>query len=107
VTEAEDGGEGVRRYLEDGPFDLILLDLNLPIFSGIEVSRRVKERDSGQKIMIVSAAIVRDHEDTLIELGVNHFLTKPYHPENLLAHIRLELDRPTGSASNNVVEARP
>jgi DNA-binding response OmpR family regulator len=100
VCEAEDGGEGVRRYLEDGPFDLLLVDLNLPVFSGVEVCRRIKFQSPAQKMMICSAAIIREHEDALISLGVNHFLTKPYHPENLLAHIRLELDRPEGSRAN-------
>jgi two-component system, chemotaxis family, chemotaxis protein CheY len=97
VCEAEDGGEGVRRYQEDGPFDLLLVDLNLPVFSGVEVCRRVKRMSPGQKVMILSAAIIREHEDALVSLGVDHFLTKPYHPDNLLAHIRLELDRPACS----------
>jgi DNA-binding response OmpR family regulator len=94
VSEAEDGAEGIRRYLEDGPFDLLLVDLNLPVFSGVEVCRRVKRERPDQKVMICSAAIVREHEDALHDLGIDHFLTKPYHPENLLAQIRLELDRP-------------
>ena len=97
VFEAEDGGQGVRRYQEDGPFDLLLVDLNLPVFSGVEVCRRVKRLCPGQKVMICSAAIVQEHEDDLVGLGVDHFLTKPYHPDNLLAHIRLELDRPAPS----------
>ena len=97
VSEAEDGGEGVRRYLEDGPFDLLLVDLNLPVFSGVEVCRKVKRRSPGQKVMICSAAIVRGARGRPPRhSGVDHFLTKPYHPENLLAHIRLELNRPTG-----------
>jgi DNA-binding response OmpR family regulator len=108
VSEAEDGAEGVKRYEEEGPFDLILLDLNLPVFSGIEVSRRVKARNPDQKIMILSAVIVRDHEEALFQMGVNHFLTKPYHPENLLAHIGLELARPIGSHTpEHVIRASP
>ena len=94
VAEAEDGGEGVRRYHQDGPFDLLLVDLNLPVFSGVEVCRRVKARCPSQKVMICSAAIIQEHEDALIGLGVVHFLTKPYHPDHLLAHIRREIDGP-------------
>ena len=97
VFEAEDGGEGIRRYLEGGPFDLLLVDLNLPVCSGVEVCRQVKRRCPEQKVMICSAAIVRENEDALVKLGVDHFLTKPYHPENLLAHIRRELDRPSST----------
>ena len=92
VVEAEDGGDGVRRYQEEGPFDLLLVDLNLPVFSGVEVCRRVKSRCPSQKVMICSAAIVREHEEALVALGVDHFLTKPYHPEDLLTHIRQEIE---------------
>ena len=51
--------------------------------------------------MICSAAIVQENEEALVSIGVAHFLTKPYHPENLLAHIRLELDGPMPSTSGH------
>lgn len=41
--------------------------------------------------MICSAAILADHERDLSELGIGHFLTKPYRAEDLLAHIAYEL----------------
>lgn len=93
VQEAEDGGEGVRQYLEDGPFDLLLVDLKMPVMSGVEVCRRVRRIRPDQRIMICSAAISREHDEALRAIGVDHHLTKPYHPESLLAHIRQELLR--------------
>ena len=97
VTEAGDGAEGVDRFGDSGPFDLVLLDLNLPVFSGVEVCRRIKRRNPDQRVMICSAAILRDHEDALSLLGVEHFLTKPYHPVDLISHITLELDQRLGA----------
>lgn len=41
VVEAADGREGVDRFHDSGPFDLLLVDLNLPVFSGVEVCRQV------------------------------------------------------------------
>lgn len=96
VQEAEDGGEGVRRFLEEGPFDLLLVDLKMPVLSGVEVCRRVKRSSPDQRVMVCSAAISREHEEDLRGVGVTHLLTKPYHPESLLAHIRQELIRPSG-----------
>ena len=95
VQEAEHGGEGVRQFLEDGPFDLLLVDLKMPVMSGVEVCRRVKHTRPDQRIMVCSAAISREHEEALAAVGVDHLLTKPYHPESLLAHIRQELIRRT------------
>jgi DNA-binding response OmpR family regulator len=91
VVEAGDGPEGVERFADSGPFDLALLDLNLPVFSGVEVCRRIKRANPAQRVIICSAAILPGHEDALTALGVDHFLTKPYHPEELIAHITQEI----------------
>lgn len=92
VVEAADGPEAVCRFSESGPFALALVDLNLPGFSGVEVCRRIRARRPEQRVMICSAAILADHERELMVLGVDHYLTKPYHPEDLLAHIAQEID---------------
>ena len=91
VVEAGDGQEGVDRFADSGPFDLALVDLNLPVFSGVEVCRRVRHVRPDQPIIICSAAVVPEHENALVAFGVDHFLTKPYHPDALLAHIKDEL----------------
>jgi len=94
VVEAGDGAEGVERFGDSGPFDLALVDLNLPDFSGVEVCRRIKRVQPGQRLMICSAAILRDHEHALAALGIDHYLTKPYHPEVLIEHIAQEIGHP-------------
>ncbi len=91
VVEASNGPEGVERFFDSGPFDLCLVDLNLPVFSGVEVCRRIKRGMPEQRVMICSAAILRDHERDLCALNIRHHLTKPYHPEDLLAHIAQEI----------------
>jgi DNA-binding response OmpR family regulator len=91
VVEAGDGLEGVTRFADSGPFDLVLVDLNLPVFSGVEVCRRIKRARPEQRLMVCSAAIVGDHERALGALGVDHYLTKPYHPDDLIAHIHEEV----------------
>ena len=107
------GPEGVERFADSGPFDLALVDLNLPDFSGVEVCRRIKRVQPDQRLMICSAAILRDHEHALAALGVDHYLTKPYHPEVLIEHIAQEIgpspgrvgDEPGRSAARS--ERRP
>ena len=91
VVEAADGQEGVDRFGDSGPFDLALVDLNLPVFSGVEVCRRVRRARPEQPIIICSAAIVPEYEHALAAVGVDHYLTKPYHPEALLSHIDDEI----------------
>lgn len=105
VIEACDGREAVDRFLAERPFSLALVDLNLPVFSGVEVCRRIREVAPEQKILICSAAITTEFEGSLLSLGVDRFLTKPYHPEVLLAHITRALGgaAATPSARRTVV----
>jgi DNA-binding response OmpR family regulator len=87
VVEAADGPAGVAAFEEHGPFDLAMLDLNLPGFSGVEVCRKIRSSRADQKVLICSAAIVPEYETALRGMGVGDFLTKPYHPDILLAHV--------------------
>jgi DNA-binding response OmpR family regulator len=92
VVEAGDGPQGVARFADSGPFDLVLVDLNLPTYSGVEVCRRIKVYRPAQRLMVCSAAILPYHENALTALGIHHFLTKPYHPDELITHIQQEIE---------------
>ena len=93
VVEAADGLEGVGLFSSQGPFDLVLLDLNLPRLPGVEVCRRIKLEQPMQPVIICSAAILDDHINELHAMQVEQFLTKPYHPLELLDRIpRAEID---------------
>ena len=107
VQEAEDGGEGVRQYLDEGPFDLLLVDLKMPVLSGVEVCRRVKQARPEQPIMVCSAAISRDQADDLQAVGVEHQMTKPYHPESLLAFVRQILSRRPATSRGLIAASVP
>ena len=76
-----------------GPFDVVLLDLNLPALPGVEVCRRIKLREPDQRIIVCSAAILDGHVASLAAMKVDQFLSKPYQPSELLKRIALELDR--------------
>jgi DNA-binding response OmpR family regulator len=99
IVEAADGSEGVEFFADRGPFDLVLLDLNLPILSGVEVCRSIKSQQPTQAVIICSAAILDSHIAALRAMNVEQFLSKPYHPMNLLQLIAAELSRGDDSES--------
>lgn len=88
VTEAVDGADGLDRFRGNGPFGLILTDLMMPRLGGVEMCREVKRARPEQPIVICSAAILPDQEGILRDLGVTDFLSKPYHPDRLVATVR-------------------
>ena len=94
VVEAADGSEGVGLFASMRPFAVVLLDLNLPYLPGVEVCRRIKSEHPSQSVIICSATILESHITKLRELKVDQFLTKPYHPRDLLDRIDAEMSQP-------------
>jgi len=99
VVEAADGSQAVDLFSSSRPFDLVLLDLNLPRICGVEVCRRIKGLHPPQPVIICSAAILDSDVAVLQELEVEQFLSKPYHPMELLNRISAELARGRRGAS--------
>jgi DNA-binding response OmpR family regulator len=103
VVEAADGSQAVELFSCSRPFDVVLLDLNLPRICGVEVCRRIKHLEARQPVIICSAAILDSDIAVLQELNVEQFLSKPYHPMELLVRIAHELTRPRRDGSLEAV----
>jgi DNA-binding response OmpR family regulator len=87
------GGNEVRRMLEDGPCDLLVLDLNLPGVNGLEVLRQVRTQKPHLPILILTGnARVEDRVGGL-DLGADDYMTKPFAFSELLARVRALMRR--------------
>lgn len=91
IEKAPDGRLGLQKAL-DGNFDLILLDIMLPGLSGIEVCRRVRMESRVPIIMLTAKDDVTDKVAGL-DMGADDYMTKPFAIEELLARIRVALNR--------------
>lgn len=83
VTQAPNGKEGLNLFREK-EFDLIILDVMMPIMDGWSVCRRIREESNVLIIMLTS----RDEDDDQLlgyELGVDEYVTKPVNVKLLLA----------------------
>jgi two-component system KDP operon response regulator KdpE len=86
VEEARSGEEALGSFHER-PADLMLLDINMPGMSGIEVCRRMRSADSKAGIVMVT---VRDgEEDTIeaLEAGADDYIRKPFRVGEMLARL--------------------
>jgi len=77
---------------DNGPVDLVLLDIMLPGTSGIDLCRQIR-RKSDVPIIFISAK-GSEHDRVLgLELGADDYLAKPFSPRELIARIRAVLRR--------------
>lgn len=91
VVLAGDGRTGLEKALNDN-VDLIVLDIMLPGLSGIEVCRRVRLESQVPIIMLTAKDDVTDKVSGL-DMGADDYMTKPFAIEELLARIRVALNR--------------
>lgn len=86
VDQAFDGEMALYSY-EVNEYDLIILDLNLPIIDGMEVLQRIRENDLEMKILILSARSGINDRVLGLNEGANDYLIKPFDFEELVARI--------------------
>jgi CheY-like chemotaxis protein len=72
------------------PPDLVLLDINMPGGTGLEVLRKLKNssKTKGVPIIIITGSTDEKLPDEVIKLGATHFLSKPILPDVLLKAVR-------------------
>lgn len=100
-----DGRGGLARALQGG-FDLIVLDVMLPVLDGFEVLRQMRKRIATPVIML-TARTEREDRVAGLDAGADDYLPKPFGPEELLARIRAVLRRAgkAPSAATRIIES--
>jgi DNA-binding NtrC family response regulator len=88
VELAPNGTEGLQR-IEDGAYDLVLLDLMMPDKSGMEVLTEVRQRDHETPIFMITAYGSVEAAVQALKLGANDYFSKPWDNEKLV----IEIDR--------------
>lgn len=96
VLLAGDGRLGLEKALKDN-VDLVVLDIMLPGLSGIEVCRRIRLESKVPIIMLTAKDDVTDKVAGL-DMGADDYMTKPFAIEELLARIRVALNRVKNSS---------
>ncbi len=91
VYEAASGAEALNAVLSSRP-DIIILDLGLPDFDGIEVTRRLREW-SQTPIIILSVREAENDKIAALDAGADDYLTKPFGTGELMARMRVAMRR--------------
>jgi DNA-binding response OmpR family regulator len=85
-----DGRSAVDSFRSSAPA-AVVLDLRLPLMSGRDVCREIKQHSPSVPIIVLSAASDTSDKVLLLELGADDYVTKPFSPRELLARVRVAL----------------
>ena len=88
VVTAKDGVDALEQLIDTLP-DVMLVDIEMPRMDGFDLTRNVRsdERTKNMPIIMITSRIADKHRNYAKEIGVNHYLGKPYQEEELLALI--------------------
>lgn len=90
VSYAADGEEAVRAFHSaqaTEPYDLIVMDLQMPRLNGLEATRKIREHNNQIPILALTAATMRGEKERCLDAGVTDYLSKPVDAGALIATI--------------------
>ena len=98
-----DGEEGLYSALTD-IYDLVILDVMLPKLNGFEILKEIKNKNINSKVIMLTAKTMLDDKLTGFDAGANDYITKPFHIEELVARINVQLRKKSSKANTDYVE---
>lgn len=87
VDLVHDGDQGLA-YAESGSYDVIILDVMLPRKSGLEVVAELRRANVATPVLMLTARTTIQDKITGLDSGADDYMTKPFSPAELLAHLR-------------------
>ena len=93
VDICTDGLEGNYNALSN-IYDLIILDVMLPNMNGFEILKNIRKNEIQSKVIMLTAASTIENKLDGLQNGANDYITKPFHIDELLARINIQLKNP-------------
>lgn len=85
-------------------YDLIILDVMLPLKNGFEILKEIKDNNLDSKILMLTAKSQIDDKLTGFNLGAHDYLTKPFHMDELLARVNVQLRKDNKYYNKDILE---
>lgn len=86
IDVAENGQIALDKY-EKGKYDVILMDIQMPVLDGYTATARIRETDTDTPIIALTASATLNNQDRAFLVGMNDYVTKPFNPNELFQKI--------------------
>lgn len=102
VDIAIDGAAGLR-LVQSNAYDCILLDINIPEIDGLELMRQLRNNENVTPVIMLTARSQVYDKVTGFEHGVDDYITKPFHLDELVARIRAVIKRSSENTKSTLM----
>jgi signal transduction histidine kinase/ActR/RegA family two-component response regulator len=87
TVDIANNGEIAVEKARDNKYDIILMDLQMPVMDGYTATRKIRESNNTTPIIALTASITMDIQGRAMEFGMNDCITKPFNPNDLISVI--------------------
>jgi two-component system response regulator TctD len=102
LVDHVDDGDAADRLLQQSRYDVVLLDLNVPLLSGKGVLRRLRDRGDPVPVIVLTATASLDQKVLCLEIGADDYLVKPFEIRELVARIKVLVRRQMPGKANDI-----
>ena len=102
TSTASEGGVALARVREQ-QVDLLIADIRMPEMTGLDLLRAVREVDRELPVLLMTGYPTVDNAVQALRLGAADYLTKPFHPDELLEHVKRLLDQQRITSEHRVL----
>jgi PAS domain S-box-containing protein len=106
VDEAVNGKEALE-LIEKNTYDIILMDIQMPMMNGLDCTRAIRERGIKTPIIALTAQALKGEMEKCLKAGMNDYLSKPFKEEDLLKMMSQQLNTPSKIELSKPVENIP
>ena len=103
VDISNDGESGLDNALS-GIYNLIILDVMLPKINGFEILKEIRENDIDSKVIMLTAKSELEDKLNGLNKGADEYVTKPFHMEELIARVNVQLRNSNSKTDKNLLE---
>jgi DNA-binding response OmpR family regulator len=105
VVHMENGQDGLHEFLK-GSYDLVLLDIMLPLIDGFTVAEEIRKHDCEVPIVFMTARVMKEDRIKGYKIGADDYITKPFSTEELKLRINAILRRVNNKSEGLVRSAQ-
>ncbi|MBI1306478.1 MAG: response regulator [Bacteroidetes bacterium] len=87
IVDSTENGELAVNKVRENTYDIVLMDIQMPVMDGYEASRQIRMFNSDIPILALSASVFMEVKDKIFKSGMNGFVFKPFDPESLFDRI--------------------
>lgn len=102
TTDSCFNGADALDYIETTAYDIILMDIMMPVKNGYEVLAEMRKKGNKTPVLFLTAKDALEDRVKGLDLGADDYIVKPFHFEELMARIRVMIRRSHGGVSNEL-----